>query len=91
MTTPDPNGPHGNKGTRVDRIRVRLVWALLAPFCVLMATSTVEGFSAAGPGRTETAIAVLVASAVFLPVLMAWLARDPAGGDRARERTSTAR
>jgi diguanylate cyclase (GGDEF)-like protein len=75
MTTPDPNGQHGNEDTRVDRIRVRLVWALLAPFCVLMATSTVEGFSAAGRSGTETAIAVLVASAVLLPILMAWLAR----------------
>jgi diguanylate cyclase (GGDEF)-like protein len=59
---------------RVDRIRRRLVWALLGPFCILMSVSAVEGFSPAGPGRT-TAIAVLIGSALVVPVLMAWLAR----------------
>jgi diguanylate cyclase (GGDEF)-like protein len=75
MTTPALNGLHGDPHGRVDRIRVRLVWALLVPFCVLMGVSVIEGFSPADPGRPETAIAVLVASAVFLPILMAWLAR----------------
>jgi len=75
MTTPASNGLHGDPHGRVGRIRVRLVWALLVPFCVLMGTSAIEGFSPAEPGQPERAIAVLVASAVFLPILMAWLAR----------------
>ena len=75
MTTPAANGLHGDPHGWVGRIRVRLVWALLVPFCVLMGTSAVVGFMPADPGRPERAIIVLVASAVFLPILMAWLAR----------------
>ena len=60
---------------RVDRIGRRLVWALLGPFCILMSVSAVEGFSGAGPGRSATAIAVLIAAALLLPPLMAWFAR----------------
>jgi diguanylate cyclase (GGDEF)-like protein len=75
MTTPALNGLHGDPHGRVGRIRVRLVWALLVPFCVLMGVSAIEGFSPPDPGRPATAIAVLVASGVFLPILMAWLAR----------------
>jgi diguanylate cyclase (GGDEF)-like protein len=75
MTTPAANGLHGDLHGRVGRIRARLVSALLVPFCILMGTSAVVGFMPADPGRPERTIVVLVASAVFLPILMAWLAR----------------
>ena len=55
---------------RVERIRRRLIWALLAPFCILMSVSAVEGFSPAGPGRSGLAIAVLLAAAVCLPPVL---------------------
>ncbi|HEX2470200.1 MAG TPA: EAL domain-containing protein [Candidatus Limnocylindrales bacterium] len=61
---------------RIDRIRRRLVWALLAPFCILMGVSAVEGFSGAAAGRSAIAIAVLVAAAILLPPLLAWFARS---------------
>jgi diguanylate cyclase (GGDEF)-like protein len=60
---------------RVTRIRRRLFWAMLGPFCVLMGVATVEGFRSTDPARTATAVAVLVAAAVALPSLLAWLAR----------------
>jgi len=58
---------------RVERIRRRLIWALLAPFCILMSVSAVEGFSSAGSGRPSFAIAVLLAAALCLPPVLAWL------------------
>jgi len=74
MTTPTADGLPGPSG-RVDRIRKRLIWALLGPFAILMSIATIEGFTPASPTRPMTVIAVLVAAAVLLPVLMAWLAR----------------
>lgn len=71
---PSVAGGPNTAPVRVERIRRRLVWALLGPFCILMSVSAVEGFSPAGPGRV-TAIAVLIGSALVVPVLMAWLAR----------------
>ena len=59
---------------RVVRIRRRLVWGLLTPFCILMAVSAVEGF-ATGTGRQAIATAVLIGAAVLLPPVMAWFAR----------------
>jgi diguanylate cyclase (GGDEF)-like protein len=74
MTTPAAHGLPGPSG-RVDRIRKRLIWALLGPFAILMSVATIEGFTPASPTRPMTVIAVLVAAAVLLPILMAWLAR----------------
>lgn len=74
MATPSAGGPAGSGG-RVDRIRKRLILALLGPFGILMSVATIEGFAPAGPSRTSTAIIVLVSAAVVLPMLMAWLAR----------------
>ena len=48
---------------------------MLGPFCVLMGVATVEGFRSTDPARTVTAVAMLVAAAVALPSLLAWLAR----------------
>ena len=74
MTTP-ADGIQGHSDGRIDRIRRRLIWALLGPFCILMTVAAIQGFSPAGPSRPATAIIVLIAAAVGLPVLMAWLAR----------------
>ena len=74
MTTPSANGPIGSSG-RVDRIRRRLIWALLGPFGILMSVATIAGFAPVDPSRATTAIIVLVVAAVTLPLLMAWLAR----------------
>jgi diguanylate cyclase len=74
MTTPSANGPLGSSG-RVDRIRRRLIWALLGPFGILMSVATIAGFAPVDSSRTTTAIIVLVVAAVSLPLLMAWLAR----------------
>ncbi len=74
MTTPSANGPIGSSG-RVDRIRRRLIWALLGPFGILMSVATIAGFAPVDPSRATTAIIVLVVAAVALPLLMAWLAR----------------
>ena len=75
MTTPAAGGFAGSANGRVDRIRHRLVWALLVPFCVLMGVSTVEGFSPLGSSRPALAVAVLIVAAIVVPVFMAWLAR----------------
>jgi diguanylate cyclase (GGDEF)-like protein len=74
MTTP-ADGIQGHADRRIDRIRRRLIWALLGPFCILMTVAAIQGFSPAGPSRPATAIIVLIAAAVGLPALMAWLAR----------------
>lgn len=74
MTTP-ADRLQGHSDRRIDRIRTRLIWALLGPFCVLMSVATIEGFSPADPSRPATAIIVLIAAALLLPALMAWLAR----------------
>jgi diguanylate cyclase (GGDEF)-like protein len=74
MTTPAADGLKGPSG-RVDRIRKRLIWALLGPFAILMSVATIEGFTPASPTRPLIVVVVLVAAAVLLPLLMAWLAR----------------
>jgi diguanylate cyclase (GGDEF)-like protein len=75
MTTP-ADGLQRHPDRRIDRIRRRLIWALLGPFCVLMSVAAIEGFLPAGPSRPATAIIALVAAGVLLPVVMAWLARS---------------
>jgi diguanylate cyclase (GGDEF)-like protein len=74
MTTPAGDA-EGHRDGRVDRIRRRLIVALLGPFCILMSVATIEGFVPTGPSRPAIAIIVLIAAAVTLPALMAWLAR----------------
>jgi diguanylate cyclase (GGDEF)-like protein len=74
MTTPGADGLPGPSG-RLDRIRKRLIWALLGPFAILMSVATIEGFTPDSPTRPQIVIAVLVAAAVLLPLLMAWFAR----------------
>jgi len=76
MTTPVADGSQVDPKRRVDRIRMQLIWALLVPFCVFMSVSTIEGFTPDGPSRPATAIGVLVAAAVIVPMLMAWFARS---------------
>jgi diguanylate cyclase (GGDEF)-like protein len=61
---------------RVKRIRRRLFWALLGPFCIVMAVATVEGFRSSDPTRTVATLAVLAVIAVVLPSALAWLARS---------------
>src|SRR5258705_10606856 len=74
MTMP-ADGLQGHSDHRIDRIRRRLIWALLGPFCILMSVATIEGFLPTGASRPATAIIALVAAGALLPVLMAWLAR----------------
>ena len=74
MTTP-AEGLQRPRG-RVDRIRRRLIWALLGPFAILMSVATIQGFAPAGPQRPLIALGVLVAAAIFLPIMMAVLARS---------------
>ena len=86
MTTPSAGGPAGSSG-RVDRIRKRLIWALLGPFGILMSVATVAGFAPVESSRTTTAIVVAArCGGRALPLLMAWLAR---GDPRARPRPSS--
>jgi diguanylate cyclase (GGDEF)-like protein len=75
MTTPAADGLPGPRG-RVDRIRRRLTWALLAPFAILMAVATLEGFMPAGPSRPAVALGALLGAGLLLPILMAVLARS---------------
>ena len=87
MTTPSANGPIGSSG-RVDRIRRRLIWALLGPFGILMSVATIAGFAPVDPSRATTAIIVLVVAAVTLPVAHGLArARDPARSRGPRPRT----
>jgi diguanylate cyclase (GGDEF)-like protein len=75
MTTP-ADGGEGHPDGRVESIRRRLILALLGPFCILMSVATIEGFAPTGPSRPVMAIIVLIAAAVTLPAMMAWLARS---------------
>lgn len=75
MTTAVAEVRHVNPSERIDRIRARLIWALLGPFSIVMGVSAVEGFASTGSSGSVAAIGVLVAAAVFVPVLMAWFAR----------------
>src|SRR6476646_5786965 len=74
MTTP-ADGLQGHPDRRIERIRQRLIWALLGPFCILMSVATIEGFLPDGPSRSATAIIALIAAGVLVPAMMAWLAR----------------
>jgi diguanylate cyclase (GGDEF)-like protein len=74
MTTP-ADGLQGHPDRRIDRIRRRLIWALLGPFCILMSVAAIEGFLPDGPSRSAPATIALIAAGVLVPVLMAWLAR----------------
>jgi diguanylate cyclase (GGDEF)-like protein len=67
------DGQPGAAPDRVERIRRRLIWALLAPFCILLSVSAVEGFSSADAGRSGAAVAVLLLAAIGLPPVLAWL------------------
>jgi diguanylate cyclase (GGDEF)-like protein len=73
MTTPTAEGQPGAGPDRVERIRRRLIWALLLPFCVLMSVAAVEGFSAEDAGHPGIAITALLLAAFGLPLLLAWL------------------
>src|SRR4029079_18318827 len=73
MTTPTAEGQPGAGPDRVERIRRRLIWALLLPFCVLMSVAAVEGFSTEDAGHPGIAITALLLAAFGLPLLLAWL------------------
>ena len=75
MTMPAGDGLTGHPNRRIDRIRRRLTLALLGPFCILMGVATIEGFSSGAASSSVTALAVLIAAAVLLPILMAFSAR----------------
>ena len=61
---------------RVKRIRRRLFWAMLGPFCLLMGVVAVEGFRSTDPARSLIAVGVLGAGAIVYPSALAWLARS---------------
>ena len=73
MTTPTAEGQPGAGPDRVERIRRRLIWALLLPFCVLMSVAAVEGFSSENASHPGIAITALLLAAFGLPLLLAWL------------------
>jgi diguanylate cyclase (GGDEF)-like protein len=91
MTTP-ADGLEGHPDRRIERIRLRLICALLGPFCILMSVAAIEGFLPDGPSRSATAIVALIAAGVLVPALMAWLARaiirDTEALDRERRELS---
>ena len=60
---------------RVQRIRRRLFWAMLGPFCVLTGVVAFAAFRSAEPGRTLPGVVALVSVAVALPTMLAWLTR----------------
>ncbi|HSL33841.1 MAG TPA: EAL domain-containing protein [Candidatus Limnocylindrales bacterium] len=76
MSTPVVEGFTGRADGRMPRIRRRLVWALLSPFCILMSVATVEGFAPIGSARPVVAVVVLLAAAIVVPALTAWLGRS---------------
>lgn len=67
-----PNAPPD----RVKRIRRRVFWAMLGPFCIVMGFVAAEAFSSAGPARSLTGIGILVGAAISLPTILAWLTRS---------------
>jgi diguanylate cyclase (GGDEF)-like protein len=67
------DGQSGAAPDRVERIRRRLIWALLAPFCILLSVSAVEGFLSADAGRSGAAVVALLLAALALPPVLAWL------------------
>jgi diguanylate cyclase (GGDEF)-like protein len=72
MSTPTIEGRPGDGPDRVERIRRRLIWALLGPFCILMSVSAVAMFAPADAGRSGPILA-LFAAAFGLPPILAWL------------------
>ena len=61
---------------RLDTIRSRLVYALLLPFVCLMGVSTIQAFSASGPGDRLPAVLILIAAGIGLPAFMAVVSRS---------------
>jgi diguanylate cyclase (GGDEF)-like protein len=76
LSAPANEGSDGRADGRIIRIRRRLVWAVLAPFCILMSVATVEGFAPIGSSRPAIAVGVLVVAAIVVPALAAWLGRS---------------
>jgi diguanylate cyclase (GGDEF)-like protein len=74
MTTPALDGQGGPAPDRVERIRRRLIWALLGPFCILMSIATIEGFVPFDGGRPWVAAGALLVVALVLPPILALLA-----------------
>jgi len=66
-------GPPGTGPDRVERIRRRLIWALLLPFCVLMAVAAIEAYSPEDLGHPGLATMALLLTAFGLPVLLGFL------------------
>jgi len=66
-------GQPGPGPDRVDRIRRRLIWALVLPFCVLIGVSAIEAFSQEDASHPGVAAVVLLLAAFGLPLLLAWL------------------
>ncbi|MFL5775051.1 MAG: putative bifunctional diguanylate cyclase/phosphodiesterase [Chloroflexota bacterium] len=73
MTTPTVDGQPGTPD-RVERIRRRLIWALLAPFCLLLIVCAVEGFSSEDAANPGIAVAILLLAAFGIPPILAWFA-----------------
>ena len=73
MTTPTAEGQPGAGPDRVERIRRRLIWALLLPFCVLMGVAALADFTKEDASHPGIAIAALLLAAFGLPLLLAWL------------------
>ena len=66
MTTPNVEGQPGAEPDRVERIRRRLIWALLLPFCILMSVAALEGFSSEDASHPGAAIAITVLCTNFV-------------------------
>ena len=63
MTTPTAEGQPSAGPDRVERIRRRLIWALLLPFCVLTSVAAVEGFSTEDASHPGTVPSPMVGTA----------------------------
>ena len=74
MTTPALDGQGGPAPDRVERIRRRLIWALLGPFCILITIAAIEGFVPFDGGRPWVAAGALLAASVVLSPVLALLA-----------------
>ena len=76
MVAPSSSPPSAWRGRgRLETIRGLLVAALLVPFVCLMGVSTIQAFSASGPGDRFPAILILVSAGIGLPAFMAIVAR----------------
>jgi diguanylate cyclase (GGDEF)-like protein len=74
MTTPANDGHRDAAPERIERIRRRLIWAVLGPFCVLMSVATIMGFGPDLPGGQGAALVVLAVTAFLLPPILGKLA-----------------